>query len=76
VADGNRRLGLPETSGPHDRLFIQQQLRGIRRFGYSVSKENFLFLRWDISPMSNPTGFGVFRCAKRRAFGEESTALQ
>jgi hypothetical protein len=44
-------------------VLIQNQLRGIRRFGYKVSKENFLFLRLDIPSMSNPGGLKVFRYA-------------
>jgi hypothetical protein len=51
VADGNRRAA---TSGPHDGLFIQDQLRGIGRFGYSVSKENFLFCVRTSSPCLAP----------------------
>jgi hypothetical protein len=47
-------------------VFIQSQLRGIRRFGYRVSKENFLFFALDIPSMSNTGGCEVFRCAQRR----------
>jgi hypothetical protein len=46
-------------------VLIQSQLRGIGRFGYRVSKENFLFLRLDIPSMSNPGGLKVFRYAPR-----------
>jgi hypothetical protein len=57
VADGNRRAGLPKTSGPHDGLVIRKELRGIGRFGYSVSKENFPFF-----------AFGHFAHARLRRF--------
>ena len=45
-------------------LVIQRQLRGIGRFGYRVSKENFLFLGLDNPFMSNPAVQTVFHCAK------------
>jgi hypothetical protein len=35
-------------------VLIQKQLRGIGRFGYRVSKENFLFLLWAIRPCLTP----------------------
>ena len=44
-------------------MLIRKQLRGIGRFGYRVSKENFLFLDLDNPSMSNPDASGVFRCA-------------
>ena len=46
------------------RVHIQKQLRGIMRFGYRVSKENFVFLQLDDPSMPNPVGGRVFRCAK------------
>jgi hypothetical protein len=59
---------------------IQKQLRGVRRFGYRVSKENFLFMGLDIPSVSNTGGLRVFRCAAGKvnasAGGQESVALQ
>jgi hypothetical protein len=61
-------------------VLIQKQLRGIRRFGYRVSKENFLFMGLDIPSVSNTGGLRVFRCAAGKvnanAGDQESVALQ
>jgi hypothetical protein len=35
-------------------VLIQNELRGIGRFGYRVSKENFLFLLWTAQPCLTP----------------------
>src|SRR5258705_9636585 len=65
MAIGSRRLaGKRQVSVTF--VLIQSQLRGIGRFGYRVSKENFLFFALDIPSMSNPGGSGVFRFAQRR----------
>jgi hypothetical protein len=59
---------------------IQKQLRGVARFGYRVSKENFLFVGLDIPSMSNTGALRVFRCVAgkvaAKAGGRESVALQ
>jgi hypothetical protein len=61
-------------------VLIQKQLRGIRRFGYRVSKENFLFMGLDIPSVSNTGGLRVFRCAAGKvnanAGDQESVTLQ
>jgi hypothetical protein len=36
-------------------VLIRKQLRGIGRFGYGVSKENFLFWTWTTRPCLTPT---------------------
>jgi hypothetical protein len=55
-------VAAPEDVSSAGWLFIQKQLRGTRRFGYRVSKENFHFLDFDDPSMSNPAGLRVFRC--------------
>jgi hypothetical protein len=61
-------------------VLIQKQLRGVRRFGYRVSKENFLFMGLDIPSVSNTGGLRVFRCAAGKvnatAGNQESVTLQ
>jgi hypothetical protein len=61
-------------------MLIRKQLRGTGRFGYRVSKENYLFLHLGDPFMSNPGVSGVFRCgvgiAKLAAGGAESAQLQ
>jgi hypothetical protein len=61
-------------------VLIQKQLRGVRRFGYRVSKENFLFMGLDIPSVSNTGGLRVFRCAAGKvnanAGDRESVTLQ
>jgi hypothetical protein len=61
-------------------VLIQKQLRGVRRFGYRVSKENFLFMGLDIPFVSNTGGLRVFRCAAGKvnanAGNQESVTLQ
>jgi hypothetical protein len=43
-------------------MLIQKQLRGIGRFVYTVSKENFVLAGLDNPSLSNTGGFGVFHC--------------
>jgi hypothetical protein len=61
-------------------VLIQKQLRRVRRFGYRVSKENFLFMGLDIPSVSNTGGLRVFRCAAGKvnanAGNQESVTLQ
>ena len=45
---------LAGTSSLCDRVFVQNQLRGIGRFGYRVSKKIFFFCIWTPRPCLTP----------------------
>jgi|UPI0004886402 hypothetical protein len=64
VSENNQTaVAAPEDVVSVVRLLVQKQLRGIGRFGYRVSKENFLFLGLDSPSISNPAARRVFRSA-------------
>jgi len=65
VAGNQIAVASPITGAAAIRVLVQKQLRGVGRFGYSVSKENFRFSKLDNPFMPNTGRHPVFHCAGR-----------